>query len=125
MCVNASRRFVYPDATIVCGELEHPPEDAHGVAVSNPRAVFEVLSPSTAAYDRGEKFEHHLRIPSLQEVVLLEQDRPYVQPFLRQADGTWNLKAWEGRDAVAEVRSVGFELPLTEVYPREGPPPAG
>lgn len=122
VCVDASRRFVYPDATIVCGELEHHPEDVNATAVSNPRVVFEVLSESTAAYDRGEKFEHYLKIESLQEVFLLEQDRPYVQSFLRQEDGTWNLMAWEGRDAVAEVRGVGFELPLAEVYPPEAPP---
>ena len=125
VAIDASRRFVYPDATIVCGELEHHPEDVKGLAISNPRVVFEVLSESTAAYDRGEKFEHYLKIPSLQEVVLLEQDRPYVQSFLRQGDGTWNLRAWEGRDAVARVRAVGFELPLAEVYPPPVPPAAG
>src|SRR5215203_5528676 len=70
VAVAASARFVYPDLTIVCGGLEFHPDDAKRHTVTNPRVLIEVLSPTTEAYDRGDKFAQYREIPSFQEYVL-------------------------------------------------------
>src|SRR5258707_11211141 len=61
--------YTYPDVTVACGELEF--EDRAGDTLLNPKAIFEVLSESTEAYDRGKKFDHYRHIPSLTEYVLV------------------------------------------------------
>lgn len=111
-----TRRFVYPDASILCGPPEFHPEDPKQTTIINPRVVFEVLSESTEGYDRGEKFNHYRRIATLEEYILVAQDRPLVEGFLRQNDGTWSMIAWEGVEAVASVRCLALALPLTELY---------
>jgi Uma2 family endonuclease len=108
--------YCYPDATVVCGPSQFDPQDAHKTTIINPRVIIEVLSPSTEAYDRGAKFTRYREIESFEEYVLIAQDEPSVETFLRQADGTWSFAAYSGRDAVAKVRCLGVELPLAEVY---------
>lgn len=78
--------------------------------------VFEVFSESTEGYDRGKKFEHYRRIPSLREYVLIAQDQCHVERFSRQPDNRWIL--WESEDlkAILELRSVGCELKLSNLY---------
>ncbi len=105
----------YPDVTVVCGKLELDPEDPKGHTVSNPRVVVEVLSPSTEAYDRGEKLRHYLRIASLEEIVLVAHDRREIEVVRREADGTWSRHIAEA-GAVAPLASIGCALPLDEVY---------
>jgi Uma2 family endonuclease len=116
VATQATRRFVYPEATIVCGGPVFHPEDPKRTTIINPRVIFEVLSESTEAYDRGEKFAHYQRMESLEEYLLISQDRALVEGFLRQADGSWNLLSWRGLDAVARVRCLEIQLPLSELY---------
>jgi len=116
VATQATRRFVYPDATILCEPPAFHPDDPKQTTIINPRVVFEVLSESTEGYDRGEKFNHYRRIESLEEYILLAQDRPLVEGFWRQGDGTWSMAAWEGAEAVASIRCLGENLPLTELY---------
>ena len=106
-------RFVYPDATVSCDEQDRGQIDN----VQSPRLVVEVLSPSTEGYDRGDKFADYRRIPSLREYVLITQDRPSVDHYLRQGD-KWLLTPATGLDAVVELPTVGCTLPLREVYRR-------
>ncbi|MGL6097976.1 MAG: Uma2 family endonuclease [Fimbriiglobus sp.] len=115
--------FSYPDVVIVCGPVEH--HDEHKDVVLNPTAIFEVLSPSTERYDRGEKFRR-LREwnPTLMDYVLVSQDEMFVEQFTRQADGSWRFEPFAGPAAVVRVASVGCELRLADVYDRvEFPPP--
>ncbi|MDB5296703.1 MAG: Uma2 family endonuclease [Phycisphaerales bacterium] len=109
-------RYVYPDASVVCGPVEYDPADKTRQTATNPRVVVEVLSPSTEAYDRGDKFRRYLRIPTLQEYVLVSQVVPVVETYARQVDGSWVFRAYEGLDAVARLSSVDVELPLAEVF---------
>src|SRR5262249_28209470 len=92
--VNATGLYTYPDVVIVCDEPEF--EDAVFDTLLNPRALVEVLSDSTEKYDRGAKFGHYRQIPSLQEYVLVAQDRPLVERYVRQADNSWLLTVFEG-----------------------------
>ena len=111
-----TNRFVYPDATIVCGPPIFHEGDPKHTTIINPRVICEVLSPSTEGYDRGDKFNHYRRIDTVDEVLLISQSHRAVQGFLRQGDGTWSLAAWEGTDATARVRCLGIDLPLVELY---------
>ncbi len=113
---RSNSRFVYPDGLVVCGTFEFHPQDRGETTLTNPRVVFEVLSPSTEAYDRGEKFNHYRRIESFEEYILVSQRRPLIESFHRQADGAWSIQSWEGLDAVARIRCVEIDLPLAEVY---------
>ena len=90
--------YTYPDFSVVCGELEFD-DDQHDT-VLNPTVLVEVLSDSTEAYDRGEKFAYYRQISSLREYVLISQKSPAVERFLRNPDNTWTLTAVIGLEAL-------------------------
>lgn len=114
--VMRDARYSYPDASVICGDPEYDPADQNKTTITNPRAVFEVLSPSTESTDRGEKFGRYLKLASLQEYVLISQDRPRVEMYYRQPDGTWLFAYADGRDATARLRSLNIDLPLSDLY---------
>ena len=114
--------YCYPDLVIVCGEPQYAEEDKDTLV--NPRVVFEVLSPSTERYDRTTKFQHYKQLPSVQEYVLVAQDRAWCERFVRQPDGAWAQVAFDGLDAALELTAVPVAVPLADVYARvEFPPP--
>jgi Uma2 family endonuclease len=79
----------------------------------------EVLSPSTEAFDRGEKFRRYRTwLPTLSDYVLVAQDRPLIDHYHRQEDGTWTLRALEGLQAQLHVPSIGCTVALAAVYDR-------
>jgi Uma2 family endonuclease len=108
--------YTYPDASVICGPPKFDPNDPTGETVTNPRLIVEVLSASTEAYDRGEKFDRYRLLDSLEEYVLVSQSAPRIETFLRQAEGTWLFTATSGLDSAAKLRSLEIELPLREVY---------
>jgi Uma2 family endonuclease len=113
---RASEIATYADLTIVCGAVETDPEDDN--AVTNPTLLVEVLSPSTEAYDRGQKAAHYRRMPSLREYVLVAQDAPRIEVFRRGQDGSWEfLEAGLGESIVLE--SVGCTLAVDDVFGRK------
>jgi Uma2 family endonuclease len=111
--VLATGLATYPDISVVCGRFERDPEDANTLV--NPVVLVEVLSDSTEGYDRGEKFAHYRRIPSLREYVLVSQRMPRIEVFRRNEDGTWTLFEAEASGSV-KLTSIGCELSVDEVY---------
>jgi Uma2 family endonuclease len=111
--VLATNLATYPDLSVVCGRIERDPEDAN--VVINPIVLIEVLSDSTEAYDRGEKFAHYRRIPSLREYVLVSQHQPRIEVFRRNDDGSWTLYEAATSER-AKLASIGCELSVDEVY---------
>src|SRR5215213_8857475 len=108
--------FAYPDLAVVCGEpILH---DDHGDVLLNPVVVFEVLSRSTQAYDRGEKFERYKSIETLRDYVLVSQDRALLEHFSRQPDGTWSRSELTGTDAALTLESINCRVALADVYDR-------
>jgi Uma2 family endonuclease len=99
----------YPDVTVVCGKRERDADDAQ--AVTNLTLIVEVLSPSTEDYDRGDKFEHYKRLPSLREYVLVSQRERTVEVWTRAPDDTWT-KSVSGNGAVARLDSIARRWPL-------------
>jgi Uma2 family endonuclease len=112
--IPATGLYTYPDVVVVCGEPRL--EDEHFDTLLNPTLIIEVLSPSTEAYDRGKKFEHYRTVESLAEYLLVSQDAPRIEQYLRQPDGRWLFTAVAGMDSNITLPSIQCELSLAEVY---------
>ncbi len=112
--VEATGLLTYPDVTVICGPLQF----AAGTddTVINPTLIVEVLSDSTEAYDRGEKFQHYRRIPSLQEYLLVSQRRPRLEHFQRRPQDEWTLRTAEEQTATLALPSLQITLELQEVF---------
>ena len=107
--------YFYPDVVVVCGEPEF--EDAVFDTLLNPILIVEVLSPSTERRDRGEKFTRYKHLASLQEYLLVSQDKVWVEHHRRH--GTqWVLSHYRAREDVLSLPSIGCELPLRDIYAR-------
>lgn len=112
--VAATGLQTYPDGSVVCGA----PQFGLGRrdCLENPTVIVEVLSESTQAYDRGEKFEHYKRIPSLREHALAWQTRPRVEVFRLQPDGTWTASTFDGEESAVSLESIGVTLRVGDIY---------
>jgi Uma2 family endonuclease len=115
--VLATGLATYPDAAVICGEVERDPSSP--THVTNPRVIVEVLSPSTEAYDRGEKREHYQQIEALREYVLIAQDRRRVEVFVRRDEGAWEHRVHASGDAV-ELPSLGLTFAVDELFDAAG-----
>jgi Uma2 family endonuclease len=117
--VGRSQRgmFSYPDVVVICGEIEF--HDAFLDVILNPTAIFEILSPSTEAFDRGEKFLRFQRWnPTLKEYVLVSQHAPVVERYTRQLDGRWEYEAFNRLDASVTIPSIRCNLGMADLYDR-------
>src|SRR5215510_13636992 len=109
--------FAYPDLVVVCGAMQFHSQ-AQDVLI-NPKVIVGVLSPSTEAFDRGEKFHRYRAwLPTLTNYVLVAQDCPLIDHYRRQEDGTWALRALEGLQAHMHLETIGCTVPLADVYER-------
>jgi len=111
---SASDDVLYPDVVVYCGEPSI--ERRKGEVLLNPTLLIEVLSPSSADYDRGTKWDCYRTIPSLQEYLVLWQEKPAAERFTRQGDGFWLLSETQGLDAEIRLESIGVQLRLSEAY---------
>jgi Uma2 family endonuclease len=123
--VERGARFVYPDGAVVCDGPQFEARDPNHTTIVNPRLVVEVLSPSTEGYDRGDEFRAYRTVESLREYVLVSQDRPLVETFVRQHDGRWLLSTFAGLESAANLQALNVDLPLAEVYAGVEFPPDG
>jgi Uma2 family endonuclease len=110
--VAATGLSTYPDLSVACGEREADPLDPQ--ALVDPVVLVEVLSPSTEAYDRGEKTRHYQRIPSLGEVLFVAHDRHEVEVWRRSEDG-WDRET-VGAGGVVELKSIACRLEVEALY---------
>ncbi len=111
--IEATGLYTYPDVVVVCGEPRF--QDREVDTLLNPTVIVEVLSPSTEAYDRGDKFRHYRRIDSLHEFVLISQDRMMVERYTRQGKD-WVLSDMTDPDQVLKLESIGCQIPLGRIY---------
>lgn len=112
--VSATGLYTYPDVAVVCGQSRF--DDEQEDTLLNPTVIIEVLSRSTEAYDRGEKFAHYRTLESLQDYLLIAQDIARIGHFTRQPDGAWLFAESSGPDAVVHIPSIQCRLSLAEVY---------
>ena len=114
--IPATGLYTYPDLAIVCGEPEFLDQEFD--TLLNPTWLIEVLSPSTADYDRGRKFLHYRTIPTIQAYLLVAQDEIRAELFLRQPANRWLLSELTRREAVLDLSAskMDFQLPLEDIY---------
>lgn len=106
--------WTYPDVAVVYGEPDL--QDEHDDVLLNPLVIVEVLSKSTEAYDRGRKFANYKTIESLQEYVLVAQDRAAIDRFTRQKDGTWQQTTVADAAGSLELPALECSIALPEIY---------
>lgn len=104
----------YPDVVIVCGQPQFVDEVRD--TLINPTVIIEVLSPSTERYDRGVKFRHYRTIESLQEYLLIAQDRPHIEHYTRQGGGQWLFEEASAVDAQITLSSIDCILSVQDTY---------
>jgi len=112
-----NRAYVYPDVTVVYGEPQYYRHNCDTVQIlENPTIVIEVLSPSTEQVDRGRKSMYYRRVPSLQEYMLVSQDEPHIEHYVRQTDGTWTFSEVFGLEGELYLSSIEYPLIVRDVY---------
>ncbi len=112
--VPNSKRFFYPAVSVVCGETRFADDERD--VVLNPMLVVEVLSESTAAYDRGKKFLAYQQIDSLQEYLRIWQEEEMVEHYVRQSNDTWLYTKAVGLAATIILPSIACEVTLRDIY---------
>lgn len=109
--------FSYPDLLVVCGELKFL--DERRDVLLNPTVIIEVLSPTTEAFDRGEKWARYQTwLPDLSDYLLISQGKPQIEHFHRQAGGEWLYTLVNKLEENLHLASIDCSLQLTLVYDR-------
>jgi len=111
--VPATGRYVYPDGSVVCARPEFVDETRDTLV--NPRVIVEVLSDSSEAYDRGDKFAGYRSIASFHEYIVASQKEPRIEVFTRQPDESWMLRI-HGPGERVTLRSLECALDVDRVY---------
>ena len=109
--VAAANGYFYPDVLVTSSALDL----ASPMVKTEPKLIAEVLSPSTAAYDRGLKFSHYRRIASLQEYLMIDLDTRSADCYRKGADGLWVLHPFARGETVA-LNSVALELGAAQLF---------
>ncbi|GDX81084.1 hypothetical protein LBMAG42_28950 [Deltaproteobacteria bacterium] len=113
--VQATGLGTYPDLSVICDPMRVDDEDRN--AAVNPTAIFEVLSPTTAGYDRGEKFDHYATIPSLRAYILVDHTRVHLDVYTPSADGSWARRGY-GPGQRVRIEAIDAEIAVDDVYIR-------
>lgn len=113
ICVDEKNHYTYADAFVICGPTLRV--GTRRDIIANPSAIFEVLSPGTEGYDRGDKFKMYRTIPTLKEYVLISQNQKQVECFRKQTSGTWLMSVYQDND-VLELETAACRISLDELY---------
>ena len=108
------KKFFYPDLTIIRDKPSF--YKTRRDTIDNPKMIVEVLSKSTASFDRAEKFLSYQTLDALDEYVLVSQDKALVEQYIKREDGNWIYKATVGLESAVEFSSVKAALNLQEIY---------
>jgi Uma2 family endonuclease len=111
--------YTYPDIAVVCGEIVY--DDSEQDTLLNPTVLIEVLSPSTEMYDRGKKSQRYRMLPSLREYLLVAQDIPYIEHFVRYSDHQWLLSDVRSTQTALLLPSIDCTLLFSDIYAKVPP----
>ncbi len=114
LLVRPNGLFAYPDVLVICGEPQYAPGRVD--TITNPIVIFEVLSDSTANYDRTTKIDLYKEIGTLQTYVLVEQDKSYVQSLERLEGDKWLIKTYRGLNKNFRLGALDLALSLSSIY---------
>lgn len=112
--IPQARLYTYPDVMVVSGQLQFA--EGRKDTITNPLIIAEVLSESTANYDRGEKFRLYRTIPTLQEYILISQTEMHIEQFAKTADNKWILSEYDGQDTILTLNHIQFQVSLKDIY---------
>ncbi|MGH7596165.1 MAG: Uma2 family endonuclease [bacterium] len=112
--VSATGLYTYSDVMVVCGEVQF--DDDEFDTLLNPTVIIEVLSKSTESHDRITKFEHYSKLKSLREYLLVAQNRPRAELFIKEGEGRWAFLTFENLEDVVKLASIDCELALKDIY---------
>lgn len=110
------RLYTYPDVMVVKGKPIY--EGSGTTTIVNPLLIVEVLSNSTKNYDKTDKFKYYRSISEFQEYIMIDQYSFTVEQFVKQSEGQWIFKEYEGEDAVLALNSIDFQIALRDIYER-------
>ena len=112
--INDSKRYVYPDVSVVCGTQDF--EDKKETRLKNPILIIEVLSESTKGFDKTDKFHLYCQIPSFREYVLIHTDKIMVETYYKEDSGLWRISsAFRIKDSI-QLYSINSTITLTDIY---------
>jgi Uma2 family endonuclease len=114
LLIPAGNLYTYPDVMVVPRPVEL--QAGRKDTITNPILIAEVLSDSTKDYDRGDKFISYRSIPTFQEYLLISQDAPHVEHYLKQTANQWLFTEYDGLDAMVKLSSIGVEIALADLY---------
>lgn len=106
--------YAYPDVTVVCGKPEFLSPTSETLV--NPKVIVEVLSPTTRNYDLGDKARLYWQLPSLAGLLLVDQDRVWIEYWSREPGGKWERDVITDLADVVKIRALECELPVSEIY---------
>lgn len=112
--IPQKRIYTYPDVMIVAGEVECYKNRTD--VILNPQVIIEVLSKSTKAYDRHDKFEAYRTISTFQEYLLIDQNRIHVEQYSKTGKKQWALREYDEEDEAIALVTVPFEISLQDLY---------
>ena len=112
--VEATDLHVYPDTSVYCADARF--DGTGGINLLDPTVIFEVLSRSTSAYDRGDKFDHYKRIETLRDYVLIEQTRVHVEHFHRLENDDWLMRSFDNLGDTLALPSIDCNVTLSQIY---------
>ena len=112
--IPQARLYTYPDVMVVSGQLQFA--ESRRDTITNPLIIVEVLSESTANYDRGEKFRLYRTIPTLQEYILISQSEMHVEQFAKTADNKWILSEDDEENSILTLNSIQFQISFRDIY---------
>ena len=107
-------KFLYPDLAVICGKLEF--YNLRRDVVTNPKLIIEVLSDSTESFDRSEKLWLYQTIPTLEEYVLISQEKAVVEQYKKRDNGNWIYQATIGLESAVTFESIAFKVKLKEIF---------
>ncbi len=123
MQVSQREPYFYPDVVVSCDKRDRRATEA----IQYPKLIIEVLSPSNAGFDRGDKFKFYRRIPTLEEYVLIDYEKIGIDCYRKTSAGKWELTAYpedaeDRENPILELVSLQFQCPLALVYEEVGFP---
>jgi Uma2 family endonuclease len=108
--------YTYPDISIVCGEIVNADEAEEKEKAIQPTVIIEILSPSTMAYDRGEKFILYRSIPALREFILIDAMSVFVEAYRINEKGFWELEEYKSIEGELRFTSIDVGITLADIY---------
>lgn len=112
--IESFNRYVYPDISVVCMPVEFV--DDRQLIIKNSKLIIEVLSESTEAYDRGDKFKYYRSIPSFKEYVLISSTSIWVEAFYKEDKDLWRISSASKLEESIHLYSLNIDVPLQQIY---------